>query len=63
MNTGPGVGYARTITLCYLLNTEEDLADSGPKFQGKLLLVRKDAFRNAKASQVFIFFFGDINQL
>lgn len=30
-----GVGYARTISLCYLLYTEEDLADSGPKFQGK----------------------------
>jgi len=47
-----GVGYARTMSLCYLLHTEQDLADAGTKFQSKLTLVRKEAFRNAKASQV-----------
>ena len=49
-----GIGYVRTMSLCYLLHTEQDLAGAGVKFQSKLTLVRKDAFRNAKASQVFL---------
>jgi len=47
-----GIGYARTMSLCYLLHTEQDLADAGTKFQSKLVLVRKDTFRMSKASQV-----------
>jgi len=51
-----GIGYARTMSLCYILYTEEDLTDAGTTFQGKLVLVRKDDFNSAEALQVFVSF-------
>jgi len=51
-----GIGYARTTSLCYLLHTEEELVDTGTKFQRNLVLVRKNNFKNAEALQVLLLF-------
>ena len=53
------IGYARTMSLCYLLHPEQHLADAEAKSRGKLLRVRKEDFKNVSQVLFFCCFCGE----
>lgn len=48
-----GIAYSRSMNLCYLLHSEQDIDGDSVKFKGKLLFVKKSNF-GEKALKVWL---------